>query len=211
MKNHPVLAYIVFTGLTFLSSLAGIMFKPYETMRALTISRRYAQIFFIWLLVFSYVSFTAVLRKGLSAGPLFLTLHTGKILWGILSSFVFAWGVLYYFGKLAGGKGRPQELFLPWSYSLIPTLIWFLLTSIFYFILPPPRTESIKGQLFSILFIAISVTLFYWKGVLYYLTLRFAHKMSLGKIILTTVLLIPIVGLYSFITYKLGIFKVPFL
>lgn len=158
-----------------------------------------------------YIGLASLLRKGFDSGPLLLTLHFGKLFWGIIFTFIFAWGVIYFVGKLFGGKGNPSNIFYPWFYSLIPTLLWFLTASFFYFLLPPPRTDSPKGQLFSLVFITVSITLFYWKGMLYYLTLRFGHKLSLGRIILSTIVILPLAFLYSLFTYKLGLFRIPFI
>lgn len=202
------LSLVVF--IAFAKNALGIARRPYETIRALSLSKNYVQIIFIWLLIFAYISLASLLRKGISAGPLFLTLHWGKIFSGIVITFVLSWGALYYLGLLVGGKGKPKNLFLPWSFSLIPTLLWFLTTSFFYFFLPPPRTQSLKGQLFSIVFLALTTTLFYWKCVSYYLTLRFGHLLNLKQVIIVSLFFVPLLLLYALATYKLGIFKIPF-
>ncbi|MBI2029280.1 YIP1 family protein [Candidatus Gottesmanbacteria bacterium] len=191
--------------------LLGIIIRPYETMRSLSKGVNPLEIIYINILAVIYIGLASLLRKGLDSGSLLLTLHFGKLFSGIIFTFIFSWGIIYFVGKLFGGKASPSNIFYPWLYSLIPTLLWFLTASFFYFLLPPPRTDSLKGQLFSLVFIGISITCFYWKGMLYYLTLRFGHKLSLGKIILSTIIIVPLAILYSLFTYKLGLFRIPFI
>lgn len=204
-------SYIILSCMSFLRHLIGIIIRPYETYRELTKGIYLIETVVIGFLVLGYIGLASLLRKGLDVGPLFLTLYAGKVFWGILFTFIFAWGSLYFIGKLAGGKGTPVSLFLPWAYSLVPTILWFLLTSFFYFLLPPPRTEALTGKLFTLVFITLSLSLFYWKGMLYYLTLRLGHKLSLAKIITVSLITFPLGIIYSLITYKLGLFRIPFI
>lgn len=204
-------SYLLLTFFSFLRHVWGTMVKPYETYRNLTKATYPFEALFVGLLVAGYIGIAAVLRRGFVLDPLFLTLRFGKIFWGIVFTFIFAWGSLYFTGRLFGGRGKPLSLFLPWVYSLLPTTVWFLTTSFFYFFLPPPRTTALTGQLFSIVFIALSLTLFYWKGVLYYLTLRLGHKLNLVRILLVSLVDFPLGIVYSLFTYKLGLFRIPFI
>lgn len=196
--------------LSFLRHSVGTITKPYETYRELTKGSYLGEVFFMGLLISGYIGIASILHKGLGSG-LLLTLRFGKLFSGIIFTFIFAWGSLYFAGRLFGGKGRPLNLFLPWVYSLLPTIVWFLTASFFYFFLPPPRTTAITGQIFSLVFIAISLTLFYWKGVLYYLTLRLGHRLDLLRILLVSLIVFPLGIVYSLLTYKLGLFRVPFI
>lgn len=204
-------AYFFLTFLSFLRHLLGVIFRPYETYRELTKAAYPLEFVFIGLLITGYIGIASLLKKGLGSGPLLLTLHFGKIFWGIFFTFTFSWAALYFIGRLFKGKGTPRALFLPWAYSLLPTTLWFILTSLFYFFLPPPRTTSVFGQLFSIVFLAITLTLFYWKGILFYLTLRLGHKLSFIKIIFVSLIIFPLGIIYSLFTYQLGLFRIPFI
>jgi len=53
--------------------------------------------------------------------------------------------------------------------------------------------------------------LFFWKIILSYLALRFGMKLDLMRIFGILVVSLPILGVYSFGMYRLGIFRVPFL
>ncbi len=204
-------SYLILSFMSFIRHLIGVTIQPYQTYRELTKVIYPIETVFIGFLILAYIGIASLLRKGLDVGPLFLSLYAGKVFWGILFTFIFAWGSLYFVGKLVGGKGTPQSLFLPWAYSLMPTILWFLLTSFFYFILPPPRTEATTGKLFTAIFITLSIGLFYWKGMLYYFTLRLGHKLDLKKIILVSAIVFPLGFIYSLFTYKLGLFRIPFI
>lgn len=96
-------------------------------------------------------------------------------------------------------------------YSLMPTLIWFLSTSILYIFLPPPRTFSLMGKGFSILFIAYSMSLLVWKFILVYLSLRFSSKLNFYKIIFMMILFLIWFIPYSVLLYQFRLFRIPFI
>ncbi len=204
------LVYFHLSFLSFFRHFLGVIFQPYQTYRYLIKAKYPLEAVFVGCLVLVYIGLSSLLKQGL-ASPLLLTWQFGRLTLAIFAGFWLMLGLLYWLGRLAGGCGSLRNLFLPWVYSLLPTTFWFLLTSFFYLILPPPRTVSFKGQLFSFLFIAFSLTLFYWKAVLYYLTLRFGHRLNFLQILLVTVFFLPAVIGYSLLTYRLGLFKVPFL
>ncbi len=104
-----------------------------------------------------------------------------------------------------------MSLVYTYSYSLLPTLIWFTTTSILYLLIPPPRSLSLLGKGFSIFFISFSLTILFWKLMLTYLALRFSLKISFYRIIYFMILYLCWFLPYSLILYNLKIFKVPFI
>ena len=189
----------------------GTLQTPYETYRGLAQKEDIRFLPFIALFVLLYLFLAGLVKGGLAMQPLFLTASFIKIVSGIVLSFsvsVFLLGIL---GTVIKGDVDWRRITVLWAFSLLPTCLWFIVTSLFSFVLPPPRTTSILGQLASSVFIALSVGLFLWKGILYYLTLRFGLRISLGRIILVSSLFLPLLILYSIGMYKLGIFRVPFL
>lgn len=200
--------------LIFLKNTWGAVVSPYETYRKLSKGQNLPQAFFIFLLSFGYFSLSTLARNGLRTNPYILTLSFVKVSLGFVVSFVVVLGLLGSLGRLGnlgGGKSNLKSLFLPWSYSLLPTFFWFLATLIFYIFFPPPRTTSLLGQIFSFLFLAFSAFLFYWKFVLYYLTLRFALKLDFLKIVKVSIVFFPAMFLYSLLMYKMGIFRIPYI
>ena len=66
-------------------------------------------------------------------------------------------------GDVFGAKGSSKGLALGWGYSLLPTAAWFWMTSLLYVLIPPPRTTSVPGMIFSVLYLIISATLYFGK------------------------------------------------
>lgn len=194
--------------ISFLKNFWGSIQKPYTTYRRLVSEDPY-QLLVIFTLVGGYFFLVSPLKVH-SFHPFLLTLNASRLFTVALASFLLACFVLLGLGKLFKGQGTLAGVLMTWGYSLLPTLIWFLATSIFYVILPPPRTESILGKSFSLLFLTFSLSLFFWKGILYYLTLRFGLKLDLFKIIGVSLIFFPLLALYSYWMYTLGIFRVPF-
>jgi hypothetical protein len=109
-----------------------------------------------------------------------------------------------------GYKERIVRIINTWSYSLIPTLIWFYSTLLFYFLLPPPRTTSPLGQVFSIFYIAYSGSLLVWKIILFYFTVRFSLRVHVYRIIYYVLLYLALSIPLWIALYNLGISRIPF-
>ncbi len=192
----------------FAKNVWGSIQKPYSTYREL-IQEDPLQLLIIFTLIAIYFFFISPIKLH-TLHPFLLTLNTTRLFTTTLTAFL---GIVLFFvgvGKLLGHTPRISSVLLAWGYALIPTLVWFFTTSIFYLLLPPPRHETIPGRIFSILFFAFSLSLFFWKGLLYYLTLRFALKLDLVRIIGVSLVFFPLLTLYSWWMYSLGIFRVPF-
>lgn len=203
-------ANLAFGALAFARHTLGIMTKPYQTYRAIMTSGSLWELPFIALFVGIYFAFATLVK--VDAFRIFLLTKQFILLWGVaFGSYMLVSYLLWFVGKKLGGTGSFFSVSLGWAYTLIPTVCWFLVTSILYIVLPPPRTTSIPGTLFSLLYLVFSGSLFFWKIVLMYLTLRFGQKMAFGAIVKTLSTVIPVLLLYSFMLYRLGIFRIPFL
>jgi hypothetical protein len=190
----------------------GLMNNSYVTARKLVYGHKdYRSLFFLYLFILSYFVFASLVRVGLG-NPYILTFHFNLMLFGAVAGFIFSYYGLIILGRIFTATEINKEgFFLLWSYSYLPTLMWFFFTSVFYLLLPPPRTLSYQGKAFSIMFIALSLVLLFWKIVIYYLSLRFGMKLDLTKIVFVSVIFFPAVFLYSLLMYRLGIFRVPFI
>ncbi len=198
-------------GVVFSRNVLGCINNPYITYRKLSDPKsRQSHIFFIFLLVFFYFTLTSLIRSGIG-NPYLLTYKFNLLTGAFLLGFAGFVSLYYLSGILFQKNPSLKVLIVLWSYSLLPTVFWFFLTSLLYIALPPPRTFSIPGKIFTIFFTASSISLAIWKGILYYLTLRFGLKFDLIRIILTTILIIPLIILYSFKMYQWGIFRIPFI
>ena len=189
----------------------GCVNSPYITYRRLSSEKTDSrQTIFIFLLVASYFLFTSLIRSGLRS-PFLLTIQFNLLALGSSIGFLGIILLLFLSGKLLGRQTRLQSLFTLWSYSLLPTLLWFFATSMLYVVLPPPRTTALLGKSYSVLFICFSITALVWKVILYYLTVRFGLRIDLFRILIVTLVIAPFIILYTFVMYQNGIFRVPFL
>lgn len=197
-------------GLNFGRNLLGIIFKPYETYRRLTREASFFELIYISLLLVAYLALASIVKTA-SFRPFLMTATFMKLASAAALGFLLVTAVFLLVGRVLGSREKAKGLILGWAYTLIPTLVWFLATSLLYVVLPPPRTTSPAGIAFSLVFLIFSAALLFWKIILAYLTLRFALKFEIKKILLVTLLTLPVAAVYSFFMYNLGIFKVPFL
>jgi len=180
-----------------------LIFLPYKTIRKVCLKKDYYQIGFIFLLVFVYFKFIYYLRdKPYPASLIFII---------FLINFFLTSGFFYWLSWLFNKKIKYSSFLSTLSYSLIPTLIWFLATSVFYILLPPPRTLSFLGKGFSIFFITFSLSLLVWKLILFYLSLRFSSKLGFYRIMYMIFLYLVWFLPYSILLYYLRLFRVPFI
>lgn len=154
----------------------------------------------VWILFFTVVYF-------------FITNSVRYWINGLLGAIgLYIWSITFFTFLPSPGKIKEkcERMFKTWTYTLLPTLIWFYTTLLFYFLLPPPRTTSIWGKSFSIIYIAFSVSLLIWKLILVYLSIRFSLRIHLYRIIYYILVYLAIsVPLWLYL-YSIGISRVPF-
>ena len=188
---------IVFRNFIFL------VFSPYKTLRKISQEKDYSQLLIILLLVFLYFKFIYYLRE-----PIF---PATVIFLFFMINFLIMISLFYLLSKMFYKKIMFSSFLFTFMYSLLPTFIWFVANSLFFYFLPPPRTMSFLGRGFSIFFIAFSLSLLLWKIILIYLSLRFSSRQGFYRIIfmicIYLVIFIPVSILFSF--FK--IFRIPFI
>jgi hypothetical protein len=194
----------------FARHAVGTVTRPYETYRNIADHSRPLELFGAAVVVSVYFALASVIRTA-AFRPFLLTRQFTLLALATAVTFILAITLLWGISRLLGGKGTLRAVALCWGYSLLPTLSWFLITSVLYVLIPPPRTERLQGVLFSIVYLVVSGTLFFWKATLAYLTLRFAMRLDLVRIIAVFALTVPVIGAYSVWMYRLGIFRIPFL
>lgn len=195
----------------FLRNSYGCLSYPYLTYRRLSSTKTdVQQTLFIFLLVASYFLFAGLIRSGMK-NPFILSLKFSSLIFSFLAGLLIIMSLFYLIAILNKSKWDGEKVFILWVYSLWPTLIWFLATSVLYLLLPPPRTFSIPGKLYSLIFISFSLALFLWKLILYFLTFRFGLKFNIYQIGLSSLIIFPILSIYAVVMYRLGIFRIPFI
>lgn len=185
-----MLDQLLIAGIAFSRNTIGLVVRPYETYRRIVDRGSLLELVFIAMLV---------------AASAF------RLLAAAAATYVLVVILVWVVGGRVGGRGSVRSVAIAWGYTILPTITWFLATSMLYVLLPPPRTTSMAGVAFSVLFLIFSATLFFWKLTLGYLALRFGLKLDLARILIVVTLVGPIMAAWSLGMYRLGIFKVPFL
>lgn len=183
---------LIISGVAFSRNVIGLVVRPYETYRRI-IDQGSA-----WELVYVAILASLLLVSLVKIGLAVVT-------------YAFVVLVVWVVGHRIGGRGTLRGVAIGWGYTFLPTVVWFFTTSALFVLLPPPRTTSVAGVVFSGMFLVFSVTLLFWKLTLGYLTLRFGLKLDLARILVVAGIVVPILGVYSVVMYRLGIFRVPFL
>ncbi len=169
-------------------------------MRRISIQQDWQQIGLVFFLIFSY--FYAVS---------YITSHSISNFIFFLVSLTLTLSFFYFCGILIKAQNSLTTLITTWTFSLLPTLIWFFLTAILFILLPPPRTTSFLGTIFSLIYIIISLVLLWWKLTLIYLSIRFSLKtdfvMTMFLMIIYGVWFLP----YTYALYFFSISRVPFI
>lgn len=163
----------------------------------------FMQVFILFALVFMYFKFAYFLRS--DAYP--ATLIFSIFLFNFCITVIF----FYFLNRFSHKPVQLSSLIFTLSYSLVPTLVWFISNSILYLIIPPPRTFSILGKAFSGFFTAYSLSLLAWKVILFYLTIRFSAKVNFYRAVYQIILYLSFFLPYSFLLYHFRIFRIPFI
>jgi hypothetical protein len=200
---------LLISGFSFGRNCVGIITRPYETYRRIVEHGSLWELVYIGIALTLYFVVASIVKTSLFS-PFLLTRQFIVLTSATALTFLFVVALFRFAGSIVGSKGTLRRVALGWGYSLLPTLAWFSMTSLLYIFLPPPRTTSIQGIAFSILYLLISATLLFWKVILSYLALRFSLRLDLGKIMLVCAMVFPVLGFYTIVMHRLGIFRVPF-
>lgn len=177
-----------------------LLFSPYKTMRKIALDKDKSQVFIILGFVLLYFYASGMFKENI-------------FIYYLAFLFNFSFTILFFYilAKFFKKDIALSSFITTFSYSLFPTLVWFVINLTLYLVLPPPRTTSILGKSFSIFFISFSLALFFWKIILTYLALRFSTRMHFYRIayfiILYGLYIIP----FAYLMYNLGISKIPFI
>ncbi len=205
MKGHTLRGCIGFARTTI-----GLVTRPYETYRRIVNHGSLWELVPLSVLLACYFAIASLVKTA-AFRPFVLTKQFIILAISVCVTYGVTVSLLWCVAKIMKGKGTFRSLALAWGYTLVPTLLWFLITSLLYVLFPPPRTGRPLGILFSALYLSFSTVLFFWKAMLTYLTLRFGMRLDLFRIIAVCGIVGSVMVFYSLGMYHLGIFKIPFI
>lgn len=194
-----------------LHNLSRLIFSPYTAMRKIVQESDYGQVGVIFGLVYLYFLYANIIRER-TLHPFIISKSALTSFTVFLVTFFLVTSFFYIVGKMLSLKNlKYRKLVFSFAYSVFPALLWFIATSTLYFLLPPPRTISIPGKMFALVFSTYSISLFLWRFILLYLSVRFSLKTTFFKTIAIIALFFIWFIPYSFVMYQLKIFRIPFI
>lgn len=180
-----------------------LVFYPYKTMRAIAREEDALQLGIIFTLILVYYMGANMIRQ--------FTFHPFVQFLVVLVNYGGTIAFVYTFSRLFHREVSIRPFLFLFAYSLIPTLIWFAMNSLLYAVLPPPRNLTIMGKIFSVVFIAVSVSLLVWKVLLWYLAVRYSTHLKFYEIVFVGSIYLAFLIPYALFLYHLGLFRVPFI
>lgn len=199
---------------TFRNSLR-IVVRPYKTMRSISAKPDMGQVYVLLTIATLYFLYASIVRTR-SLDPLVVSSSFIRTFVFFLLTFASTIAFQGIVGKILQKLKMtdPEPIIVSCAltaYSLVPTIIWFFITSSLFLIFPPPRYETFLGTTFSIIFIIFSSSILLWRIILWYLTIRFSLKAQF----LTIMIIMFMYGLwfvpYTFLMYHFRIFRIPFI
>lgn len=205
MDFKHVIAGIVSSFLFFLRRLIYLVVSPYKAMREISKDDDMLQVLYIFICVVIYFFFANNLRT-YPHEPWILFVMT--VIHYLITVTYFA---LFTILSTKEHHIKIAPFLLLFSYALIPTLLWFIINSVLYAMIPPPRTPSFLGKGFSLLYVSFSIGMLLWKIIVTYLAIRFATGLRFFRIVYSIILYLIAVIPYSLLLYSLQFFRIPFL
>lgn len=197
-------------GIEFLASFIIVLrryilliFSPYKVLRHIAAETDYNQVFIIFFLVLVYFQVASIFKEYYYS-PL---VTFGVVLFNFLATVSF----FFVMSKIIHRQVAMRSFFFTFAYTLFPTLVWFIVNSLLFVLLPPPRTLSAPGKLFSIVFISFSVSVLVWKLILVFLAVRFSSRLNFFPIVYMMLLYVALTLPYWLVMYHLKLFRIPFI
>lgn len=127
-----------------------------------------------------------------------------------LATYPLAVAFIYFICRILGPESRLQSFFSVWGYTYLPTIAFFGLMFMAYFIDarfgPLPHHPLLIFGLWAVISL-----IFLWKVLLLAITLRLAGNLNFRQIFTAGLLLAGVVGIYWAIVYHFQWWKVPFI
>lgn len=139
----------------------GLVLRPYRTMRSIVANVDGVQILLI--------IFAALIYQMLDRTP--TVIYSAAL-------FISLVAIISTTRKMRVDRWEIGQIVMAMVYTLIPTMIWFFVSLGLNAVLPPPRTSSVLGKILSLLYVAFSISILFWKIILTFLAIRFAGKFS---------------------------------
>ncbi len=194
-----------------LKNILGTFAHPYLTWKHITRDQYYLPSLLVITIAIAAFNIRAPIKEGLpDSAPTAITTLISNLSISIIGFLLIAY-LIYSLCRYFNSRVNFLTIASVWAYSYIPTLIWFLITQGAYVLLPPPRTTSLAGILFTLLYISFSVSLLAWKLLLLWLTFQIPGRLLPTQAFIATTVTAIFVTFYWYVFYTLGLWGIPFL
>ena len=180
-----------------------LIVSPYKTMRKISQEKDFLQIGIIFFFISAYFLFASLIKNS----PIDSIMNMGIFILQFGVTVLFFYGI----GLMMSKKKNFRSYLFTFSYTMLPTFIWFTVNSIFFLLFPPHRILSFLGKGFNMLFLSFSLSVFFWKILLVYLAIRFSSGMSFFRILYVFLLYLILLFFYWYLSLHFNLFMVPFL
>lgn len=198
----------VVSGFVFVNRCFGLIRSPYRTMRNIAGTSSLWEAVWMFGLIGCYFIWSQTIRFGKNFFLINVHSAINLTVWVLVTALL---STIYvsFLSERTDWRSFGRR-FVLWVYTLLPTLMWFSVASMLYLLIPPPRTGRFLGDAFGLLFLIFSVTMLLWRGMLFFLAIRFVTKSDFTYSIFVTVIYLAWIVPYSLFLYSLLVFRIPF-
>lgn len=209
-KIKKTIFSLIASFILFLRYAFRLFFKPYASLRSISREKDNTQIIIIAFICYFYFLFYAYIRIN-TFNFFSLLLFSLKLFVVFIITFISVTGFFFVISRADNYKINYSSFLFTFSYSLVPTIIWFYTAVLFYFLSPSSRAHSFFGILFSIVFFVFSIVMLFWKIILVYLSIRFSTGKNFFSIAYFLILFLLWFLPYTLLLYRFKIFRIPFI
>lgn len=204
MDSNRMLSGALSGLLIFGNRLVWLGLSPYKTMRSIHDQPYFFFPGIVAVLIAVYYIVAGTIRP-----------YTYGSIVPILLAYMHVLGTSCFFvlmsrGSLTRMREELMTYIATFSMTYIPTLIWFSVNLLLYVLIPPPRTPTIWGAGFSLIYLAFTLSLVVWKIILLYLAIRFATGFRFYRIVYVCLVYGAAVVPYGMLLIQTRMVRIPF-
>ena len=132
---------LLVSAVSFGRNTIGLIVRPYETYRRIVDRGSAWELVYVGLLAMLYFVLASVVKVA-AFRPFLLTKQAVVLGAAAILTYALVVWLTWFVGQRFGSKTKIKRIAVGWGYTILPTVSWFLMTSVLYVVLPPPRTTS---------------------------------------------------------------------
>jgi hypothetical protein len=189
--------YLVAYLVNFAYTVGSFVYNPFDNFRRVTKHKNPLVSLPIWFLIFVYFFLSGFIYR--KSSMIAILLFSFFVLIFLIISSIFRKKIIF------------QEILNVWSFSYLPTLLWFWVNLLLYVFLPPPRSHFFSGYIFAFVYLFFSLLCLYVKIICLFVLFKFVIKLNLTKTIVSMFVIWGVVICLGIVLYHLHLFRIPFI